>query len=74
MSASLVRLNYSVRRFTDDSLDVSDLADRLSPFQIEKLSYLFKSLDQTKTGFIDVSQENKPGSHLLIKNSSHTLA
>jgi len=53
MSASLVRRNYGVKKFTDDSVDVSDLSDLLSPFQIEKLSYLFKCLDQTGTGFID---------------------
>ena len=58
MSASLVRRNYGVKKFTDDSVDVSDLSDLLSPFQIEKLSYLFKCLDQTGTGFIDVIEWN----------------
>ena len=52
MSASLVR--RASRRFTDPGLDVSDLAHLLSPFQIEKLSFLFKCLDQSGTGFIDV--------------------
>ena len=56
MSAGLVKLNYSVRKFTDDSVDVSDLSGLLSPFQIEKLSYLFKCLDQTGNGYIDVRQ------------------
>ena len=54
MSASLVR--RASRRFTDPGLDVSDLAHLLSPFQIEKLSFLFKCLDQSGTGFIDVGR------------------
>ena len=42
------------KSFTDPGLDISDLAGSLSPFQIEKLSYLFKCLDQNGSGFIDV--------------------
>ena len=52
MSTSLVRRRSF--RFTDPSLDVSDLAAWLSPFQIEKLSYLFKCLDQSGNGILDV--------------------
>ena len=54
MSASLARKNFSVRRFTDDSIDNSDISEFLSPFQIEKFSFLFKSLNQSGSGFIDV--------------------
>ena len=53
MSTSLVKRKYTVYKFTDPSVDVSDLT--LSPFQIEKLSYLFKCLDTTQDGFINVS-------------------
>ena len=53
MSTSLVKKKYSSRSFIDPSVDVSDLA--LSPFQIEKLSYLFKCLDTTGDGYIGVS-------------------
>lgn len=63
MSATLVHRKSS-RRFTDDSLDISDLADRLSPFQIEKLSYLFQSLDQTKNGYIDKEDMDTLDEHL----------
>ena len=60
MSAGLVRrgsgsnLLPKKQTFIDPSLDVSDLAGSLSPFQIEKLSYLFKCLDQNNSGIIDV--------------------
>ena len=53
MSTSLVKRKYNSWKFTDPSVDVSDLT--LSPFQIEKLSYLFKCLDTTQDGFINVS-------------------
>ena len=53
MSTSLVKKKYSSQRFTDPAVDVSDLT--LSPFQIEKLSYLFKCLDTTGDGCIGVS-------------------
>jgi len=58
MSATLARKSFSVRRFTDDSLDVSDITDLLSPFQIEKFSFLFKSLNQSGTGGIDEDDIN----------------
>ena len=54
MSASLgPKINFSTR-FTDQSLDYSDLSG-LSTFQIEKLSYLFKFFDATGDGQVDVS-------------------
>ena len=53
MSTSLVKRKYTTWKFTDPSVDVSDL--KLSPFQIEKLSYLFKCLDTTGDGYINVS-------------------
>jgi len=53
MSTSLVKKKYSSQRFTDPAVDVSDLT--LSPFQIEKLSYLFKCLDTSGDGYINVS-------------------
>jgi len=59
MSAGLVRrgsgsnLLPKKKSFIDPGLDVSDLAGSLSPFQIEKLSYLFKCLDQNNSGIID---------------------
>ena len=53
MSTSFVKRTYSSVKFTDPSLDVSDL--KLSPFQVEKLSYLFKCLDTTGDGYINVS-------------------
>ena len=49
-----IKLNYSIRRFTDDSVDVSDLKSNLSDFQIEKLTFLFKCFNQTNTGYIEV--------------------
>ena len=52
MSTSFVKRTYSSVKFTDPSLDVSDL--KLSPFQVEKLSYLFKCLDTTGDGYINV--------------------
>ena len=60
MSAGLIRrgsgsnLLPKKKSFIDPGLDVSDLAGSLSPFQIEKLSYLFKCLDQNNSGIIDV--------------------
>jgi len=51
MSTSLVKKKYSSQRFTDPAVDVSDLT--LSPFQIEKLSYLFKCLDTSGDGYIN---------------------
>jgi len=48
-----IKLNYSIRRFTDDSVDVSDLKSYLSDFQIEKLTFLFKCFNQTNTGYIE---------------------
>jgi len=51
MSTSFVKRTYSSVKFTDPSLDVSDL--KLSPFQVEKLSYLFKCLDTTGDGYIN---------------------
>ena len=53
MSTSLVKRKFTTWKFTDPSVDVSDLT--LSPFQIEKLSYLFKCLDTTGDGYINVS-------------------
>ena len=53
MSTSLVKRKFNTWKFTDPSVDVSDLT--LSPFQIEKLSYLFKCLDTTQDGYINVS-------------------
>ena len=50
-----IKLNYSIRRFTDDSVDVSDLKSNLSDFQIEKLTFLFKCFNQTNTGYIEVT-------------------
>ena len=50
-----IKLNYSIRRFTDDSVDVSDLKSLLSEFQIEKLTFLFKCFNQTNTGYIEVT-------------------
>ena len=52
-----IKLNYSIRRFTDDSVDVSDLKSHLSDFQIEKLTFLFKCFNQTNTGYIEVPGE-----------------
>ena len=58
MSAPLVRqgsgTNLYRSTFTDPGVDVSDLAGSLSPFQIEKLTYLFKCLDQNGSGIFDV--------------------
>ena len=58
MSAPLVRqgsgANLHRNTFTDPGVDVSDLAGSLSPFQIEKLTYLFKCLDQNGSGIFDV--------------------
>ena len=58
MSAPLVRqgsgANLHRKTFTDPGVDVSDLAGSLSPFQIEKLTYLFKCLDQNGSGIFDV--------------------
>ena len=53
MSAGL--RNLRVGKFTDESVDVSEYASLLSPFQIEKLSYLFKCLDTTGDGYVNVS-------------------
>jgi len=53
MSATLAKRSFCQRRFTDDSLDLSDISHLLSEFQIEKFSFLFKSLDQSRDGLID---------------------
>jgi Ca2+-binding EF-hand superfamily protein len=56
MSASLgPKLSFISRRFTDDKLDYSDLSSLLSPFQIEKFSFLFKFFDANSDGHVDVS-------------------
>ena len=41
-------------QFTDADVDVSELSQYLSSFQIEKLSYLFKCLDTTGDGYVNV--------------------
>ena len=42
MSASLLRkVSYNVRRFTDDSLDVSDISHLLSSFQVHKSNVFY---------------------------------
>ena len=64
MSTSLVKRKFNTWKFTDPSVDVSDLT--LSPFQIEKLSYLFKCLDTTQDGYINVSL-------LLIQNGINMI-
>ena len=57
MSAGLRKpsARTGVGKFTDESVDVSEYASLLSPFQIEKLSYLFKCLDTTGDGYVNVS-------------------
>jgi len=52
MSATLAKRSFC-RQFTDTSLDLSDIRHLLSEFQIEKFSFLFKSLDQSRDGLID---------------------
>ena len=69
MSTSLVKRKYTTWKFTDPSVDVSDL--KLSPFQIEKLSYLFKCLDTTGDGYINVSLE--PYQNLKSKENLRSL-
>jgi len=59
-------MSYAVRRYTDDSLDVSDISHLLSPFQIEKLSYLFQCLDQSNNGFL--SEEDLDFLDELLRN------
>jgi len=55
MSASLgPKLSFCTRRFTDDKLDYSDLSSLLSPFQIEKFSFLFKFFDANGYGHVDM--------------------
>merc|ERR1712183_256714 len=44
---------YQKAQFTDFSLDFSDLEERLSPFQIEKLSFLYNFFDATGDGNVD---------------------
>ena len=57
MSASLgPKLSFISRaKFTDQTLDYSDLSSLLSSFQIEKLSYLYKFFDANGDGHVDVS-------------------
>ena len=50
-----IKLNYSNRKVSDDSVDVSDLINNLSEFQIEKLTFLFKCYNQTNSGYIEVT-------------------
>lgn len=50
-----IKLNYSNRKVSDDSSDVSDLINNLSEFQIEKLTFLFKCFNQTNSGYIEVT-------------------
>eukprot|EP00092_Neocalanus_flemingeri_P023748 GFUD01025760.1.p1 GENE.GFUD01025760.1~~GFUD01025760.1.p1 ORF type:complete len:255 (+),score=68.37 GFUD01025760.1:191-955(+) len=55
MSASLgPKLSFISRRFTDSSLDYSDLASLLSTFQIEKLSFLYRFFDANGDGHVDM--------------------
>ena len=50
-----IKLNYSVRKLSDDSVDVSDLISHLSDFQIEKLTFLFNCFNQSNSGYIEVT-------------------
>jgi len=43
----------AIGQYTDDDVDVSELSQYLSSFQIEKLSYLFKCLDTTGDGYVN---------------------
>jgi len=53
MSASLrPSVCYVTRRFTDDSLDYSNIESLLSSFQIEKFSFLFKFFDGNGDGHV----------------------
>jgi len=54
MSAGLRKpSNRSAGQFTDEDVDVSELSQFLSSFQIEKLSYLFKCLDTSGDGYVN---------------------
>lgn len=55
MSSALgPKLSFTKKaQFTDFSLDYSDLEERLSPFQIEKLSFLYNFFDATGDGNVD---------------------
>ena len=56
MSAGLRKpTRAGIGQFTDESVDYSELSQYLSSFQIEKLSYLFKCLDTTGDGHVNVS-------------------
>ena len=59
-----IKLNYSVRKTSEDSVDVSDLISHLSDFQIEKLTFLFKCFNQTNSGYIEVTSLLTLTSHL----------
>ena len=57
MSAGLRKpSNRQAGQFTDEDVDVSELSQFLSSFQIEKLSYLFKCLDTSGDGYVNVSK------------------
>jgi len=54
MSGTLgIKLDYSQRKFSDDFLNVYDIKNHLSEFQIEKLTYLFRCFNQTNSGYIE---------------------
>ena len=55
-----IKLNYSVRKLSDDTVDVSDLISHLSDFQIEKLTFLFNCFNKSNSGYIEVRSLSNP--------------